>query len=123
MQGLHCGHEEFVFLFSLYCEWVFFCVFMFFFPPSLHLLCLSGDMITSGEAPSAVAGDELRSYAAELGIDESHIWETSAKTGSNINDLFETVALEYQGPEVVDPSTVSPENPKPAQPEQSSCAC
>ena len=84
-------------------------------------------MITSGAAQPAVSRDELRAYAAELGIDEYHIWETSAKTGANVNDLFEAVALEFKGPEAVDPQTVSPEVPKPdsngSAAANSTCGC
>lgn len=65
-------------------------------------------MVADGSVPPAVRKEELRGFAMDMGLDESHFWETSAKTGANINDLFEAVALEYNGPEAEDPSTVTP---------------
>lgn len=67
-----------------------------------------GDMVQNGSMPPAVRKEELRGFAMDMGLDESHFWETSAKTGANINDLFEAVALEYNGPEADDPSIVTP---------------
>lgn len=68
----------------------------------------TGDMVADGSTPRAVRKEELRSFAMDMELDESHFWETSAKTGANINDLFEAVALEYNGPEASDPSVVTP---------------
>jgi len=70
------------------------------------------DMITSGAAQPGVDKEELREFASQFEIDDSHIWETSAKTGAGVIDLFEAVAKEYKGPETHDPETVSPEAPK-----------
>ena len=64
--------------------------------------------MADGSMPPAVRKEELRGFAMDMGLDESHFWETSAKTGAGINDLFEAVAAEYNGPEADNPSIVTP---------------
>ena len=79
-------------------------------------------MISDGSAEPAVRKEELRAFARDLGLDESRLWETSAKTGANINDLFQAVAEQYKGPDPTDPDTVDPSQPPPQQ-QQQSCPC
>ena len=79
-------------------------------------------MISSGAAQPGVNKEELREFASEFEIDDSHIWETSAKTGTGVTDLFEAVAKEYKGPEAPDPETITPEVPK-EEPAESLCSC
>ena len=80
-------------------------------------------MIASGAAQPGVTKEEIREFAAELEIDDSHVWETSAKTGANIIDLFEAVAKEFKGPEEGDPGLICPETPQADSNTSGGCSC
>lgn len=44
-----------------------------------------------------VSLDKVESFALENGIPISNVFETSAKDGTNVSDLFEAVARVYDG--------------------------
>ena len=82
----------------------------------------AGDLIADGSAVAAVRKEELRAFAMDQGLDESRLWETSAKTGANINDLFQAAAQQYSGPDPNDPDIVDPNKDRPDT-ASSGCPC
>lgn len=63
------------------------------------------DLIKEGAKARAVSSDEVKAFAQELRIDPTHIYETSAKTGEGLQELFDRVSTMYDSGTVPPPKT------------------
>lgn len=55
------------------------------------------DLLNDGMSKREVTTEKIENFATQNGISLSNIFETSAKEGTNVNELFAAVARVYDG--------------------------
>jgi len=61
---------------------------------AVYLVGCKADLITTGDKPRAIPADDVTQFASTVGV--KGVWETSAKSGAGIEDLFQRVAADWQ---------------------------
>jgi len=60
---------------------------------AVYLVGCKADLINSGEKPRAILAEDVKRFAATVGV--KAVWETSAKSGAGIEDLFHRIADDW----------------------------